>query len=83
MTKDTEIDKQKLKIAELESNCDGYMIRIGDLREDIDSTKHHLDQTKSSSDNSIKALSDELRTLKIEYNKTKTREYQVGFNKNF
>lgn len=64
-------------IAELESKCDSYLIRIGNLREDIDSTNTHLDQTKSSSNNSIKELSEELRSLKIEYNKIKTREYQV------
>lgn len=53
------------------------MIRVGNLREDIDSTNNHLDQTKSLSNHSIKELSEELRSLKIEFNKTKTREHQV------
>ncbi|CAF0745797.1 unnamed protein product [Brachionus calyciflorus] len=75
--KESEMAKMRLKIAELESACDGYVLKIGSIRDDYDLTKSQLDKTVVSSDSTIKALSSELRSLKIDYEKTKSREHQL------
>lgn len=56
------------------------MLKIGDLRESLDLKTSELSKTITESDKSIKALSIELRTLKCEYEKTKSRELEVSIN---
>lgn len=78
MNKDSEISKLNIKIAELESSNNKNLSRIADLREEIDSTSSELSKTVKNSDIAIKAISFELRALKLDYEKSKSRESQVN-----
>ena len=72
-----EIKKLKLTIDQLESLNDKHLVRIGDLRDKIDTTNQDYSNTKTSSDQVISELSKELRVYKQDLEKTQQRERKV------
>ena len=74
-----EINKLCMRIAELESIKDKQSIKILKLKEELDSYCSDLSKTRSSSDNVVQSLSQELRTIKLELDKVQDREKQVRF----
>ncbi len=72
-----EIKKLKSTIDQLESLNDKNLVRIGDLREEIDTTNKDYSNNKTSSDQVITQLSKELRVYKQDLEKTLQRERKV------
>ncbi len=84
-TSDQEKEIRKLieKISELESVKEKQSIKITKLRDELDSVTKEVNKTRDSSDGAVQALSSELRHLKMELEKTHSREKQVCILENF
>ncbi len=78
--KDMQIKELNIKIKQFVHQTDKQLIQISELNEQIDNLKSELESTKKSTDDVINSLSRELRSLKINLNKTETREKEVLFN---
>jgi phage-related minor tail protein len=61
----------------LESAKEKQSIKLAKYREEIDSVSQEVNKTRSSSDTAVQALSQELRHLKQDLDKTLDREKQV------
>lgn len=72
-----EIHKLIEKINDLESAKEKQSIRLAKYREEIDSVSQEVNKTRSSSDTAVQALSQELRHLKQDLDKTLDREKQL------
>jgi hypothetical protein len=80
--KDAEIRRLCERIIYLEDDSKNSLLKIHGLREEFEATSAGLEETRSSTDRAIKALSLELRALKLENEKMRSRESQVK-NKEF
>ncbi len=72
-----EVKKLQLTIDQLESLNDKNLVRIGDLREKMDTTNKDYSNDKTSSDQVISQLGKELRVYKQDLEKTQQRERKV------
>ncbi len=61
----------------MESAKEKQSIKLAKYREEIDSVSQEVNKTRSSSDTAVQALSQELRHLKQDLDKTLDREKQV------
>jgi predicted nucleic acid-binding Zn-ribbon protein len=77
---DQEKELKKLldKINELESIKEKQSIKLAKYRDEIDSASQEVNKTRTSSDSAVQALSQELRHLKQDLDKTLDREKQVN-----
>ena len=66
------------KINELESIKEKQSIKLAKYRDEIDNVSHEVSKTRTSSDSAVQALSQELRHLKQNLDKTLDREKQVN-----
>ena len=73
-----EISKLIQRVAELEAIKEKQSLKIAKLKEEIESANSETNKTRSSSDNVVHSLSQELRALKQELEKYKDRERQVN-----
>ena len=67
------------KISDLEAIKEKLSVKLAKLREEKDSASIEVTKTRTSSDSAVLALSQELRHLKQDLEKTTGREKQVGF----
>ena len=76
------MEKNRLlkQINELETLNRSQIIKINELKENIDELNTEVNQKTISSDKSIQALSMELRSHKQELEKSRNREKEVIFN---
>lgn len=65
------------RISELEVIKEKQCVKIAKLKEEIEMTNSEANKTRSSSDNVVHSLSQELRALKQDLEKYKERERQV------
>lgn len=65
------------RISELEAIKEKQCVKIAKLKEEIEMTNSEANKTRSSSDNVVHSLSQELRALKQDLEKYKERERQV------
>lgn len=72
-----EISKLIQRVAELEAIKEKQSLKIAKLKEEIESANSETNKTRSSSDNVVHSLSQELRALKQELEKYKDRERQL------
>ncbi len=61
----------------MESAKEKQSIKLAKYREEIDSVSQEVNKTRSSSDTAVQALSQELRHLKQDLDKTLDREKQI------
>lgn len=61
----------------MESFKEKQSIKLAKYRDEIDSVSQEVNKTRSSSDSAVQALSQELRHLKQDLEKTLDREKQV------
>ncbi len=73
-----EIDKLAGKIGELESVKEKMSIKLAKLRDEKDFASQEVCKTRSSSDGVVNKLSQELRHIKQDLEKTSNREKQVN-----
>jgi hypothetical protein len=74
-----EINRLLSKISELESIKEKQALKIGKLKDEVDSCSIEYSKTRTSSDSVVQSLSSELRLIKIELEKVQNREKQVIF----
>lgn len=72
-----EISKLLMRISELEATKEKQSVKIAKLKDEIEQTSCEANKTRSSSDNVVHSLSQELRALKQDLEKYKERERQV------
>ncbi len=74
------VEKSKLfkQINELNSLNKSQIIKISELKDEIDNLNSEVAKTSTSSNKSIHALSTELRSYKQELEKSRNREKEVG-----
>lgn len=72
-----EISKLLSRISELENLKDKQSVKISKLKDEIESANSESNKTRSSSDNVVHSLSQELRVLKQDLEKYQERERQV------
>jgi predicted RNase H-like nuclease (RuvC/YqgF family) len=71
---ESEIAKLKSRIEELESEGRNYLVKIGSLRDTVDTSQTEINQTKTATDKTIKQMGLELRMLRQENEKLLKRE---------
>lgn len=71
------IESLTAKITELNCVIEKISIKLAKMRDEKDSTCVEINQTRTSSDNAINALSQELRSIKQDLEKTSGREKQL------
>jgi hypothetical protein len=76
-----EIKRLSERLAHLEQENKQIALKFYDLRNEFELTSQYLDKSKLSSDHVIKSLSLEIKALKIELEKSKSREQQVNIDK--
>lgn len=72
-----EIEKLASKICDLEGVKEKLSIKLAKIRDEKDLTNLEMNKTRSSSDSTVNALSQELRQIKLDLEKTSGREKQV------
>ena len=77
MEQDKQIHKLLEKISDLESFKEKQAIKITKLRDEMDSVNKEVKTTRNSSDTAVQSLSQELRHLKIDLEKSQSREKSV------
>lgn len=66
------------KISDLEAIKEKQSLKLAKYRDEIDSVSQEVNKTRNSSDSAVHALSQELRHLKQDLDKTLDREKQVN-----
>ena len=64
----------------MESIKEKQAIKITKLRDEMDSVTKEVKSTRSTSDTAVQSLSHELRSLKMDLEKSQSREKSVSFS---